>query len=71
MQNITEGSSRFSNKDRKNFLIIARGSAFECAGILRSLKSRKINDLRDFVLQEGDGIVDGFCKMHILSFLDW
>ena len=28
MLNIAEGSSRFSNKDRKNFMIVARGSAF-------------------------------------------
>jgi len=34
MLNIAEGSSRFSNKDRKNFMIVARGSAFECAAIL-------------------------------------
>jgi four helix bundle protein len=33
MLNIAEGSSRFSNKDRRNFLVIARGSAFECAAI--------------------------------------
>ena len=28
MLNIAEGTSRFSNKDRKNFFVIARGSAF-------------------------------------------
>ena len=35
--NIAEGSSRFSNKDRKNFMIVAWGSAFECAAILEYL----------------------------------
>jgi four helix bundle protein len=37
MLNITEGSSRFSNKDRKNFMVVARGSAFESAAILEYL----------------------------------
>jgi four helix bundle protein len=34
MLNIAEGSSRFSNKDRKNYMVVARGSAFECAAII-------------------------------------
>ncbi len=37
MLNIAEGSSRFSNRDRKNFMVIARGSAFESAAILEYL----------------------------------
>jgi len=37
MLNIAEGSSRFSNKDRKNYMVIARGSAFECAAIIEYL----------------------------------
>lgn len=37
MLNIAEGSSRFSKKDRKNFMVIARGSAFESAAILEYL----------------------------------
>jgi four helix bundle protein len=45
MLNIAEGSSRYSNKDRKNFLIISRGSAFECAAILDFLLERKLIDI--------------------------
>ena len=30
MLNIAEGSAKFSDKDRKNFYITARGSVFEC-----------------------------------------
>ena len=37
MLNIAEGSSRISNKDMKNFMVVARGSAFECAAILEYL----------------------------------
>ena len=34
MLNIAEGSAKFTNKDRKNFYITARGSSFECAAII-------------------------------------
>jgi len=37
MLNIAEGSSRFSNRDRKNFMVISRGSVFECVAILEFL----------------------------------
>lgn len=37
MLNIAEGSSRFSNKDRKNFMVVARGSAFECVAVMEYL----------------------------------
>jgi len=37
MLNIAEGSGKFSNKDRRNFYITARGSVFECNSILKFL----------------------------------
>ncbi len=49
MLNIAEGTSRFSNKDRKNFFIIARGSAFECAAILEYLFETKEIDQNKFL----------------------
>lgn len=33
MLNIAEGSGKFTNKDRRNFYVTARGSAFECASL--------------------------------------
>jgi four helix bundle protein len=36
--NISEGSSRFSYADRKNYFVIARGSAFECSAALDSIE---------------------------------
>ncbi len=39
--NIAEGSAKSSYKDRRNFLVIARGSTFECAAIVRFLASEE------------------------------
>jgi four helix bundle protein len=49
MLNIAEGSSKFSNKDRKNIMMVARGSAFECTAILEYLY--EINDISCFLRQ--------------------
>ena len=43
--NIAEGTSRFSKRDRRNFYVIARGSAFECAAIFNLLKGERLIDL--------------------------
>jgi four helix bundle protein len=37
MLNIAEGSAKFSNRDRRNFYITARGSVFECASLVNFL----------------------------------
>jgi four helix bundle protein len=37
MLNIAEGSAKISNKDRRNFFVIARASVFECASLLSFL----------------------------------
>jgi len=37
--NIAEGSAKVTNRDRKSFFVIARGSTFECAAIVDILHS--------------------------------
>jgi four helix bundle protein len=61
MLNIAEGSSRFSNKDRKNFLVIARGSAFECVAILEYLY--EMNDLKEDIFNSFTGNLDELSRM--------
>jgi four helix bundle protein len=36
--NIAEGSAKLTNRDRKSFFVIARGSTFECAAIIDILQ---------------------------------
>ncbi|MDA3910527.1 MAG: four helix bundle protein [Bacteroidales bacterium] len=38
MLNIAEGAGRFTNPDKRNFYVIARGSVFECVAIFDLLK---------------------------------
>lgn len=52
MLNIAEGTSRFSNKDRKNFFVIARGSSFECVAILENLLETKEINQETFIENE-------------------
>lgn len=49
--NVAEGSGRFSPKDRRNFYIVARSSAFECASLLQFLRiETEINEQESFEL---------------------
>ena len=46
--NIAEGSGRNSKADKRNFMVIARGSVFECVAILDILKDEQTISLEDF-----------------------
>ena len=48
MLNIAEGSGRFTKPDKKNFYIIARGSAFECVAIFDYLLDQNSVDQENF-----------------------
>jgi four helix bundle protein len=61
MLNIAEGSSRFSNKDRKNFFVVARGSAFECVAILEYLVETK--EVDQYVFAEYEKKLEEISKM--------
>ena len=39
MLNIAEGTGRFTNKDKRNFYVISRGSVFECVALLDFLEN--------------------------------
>ena len=61
MLNIAEGSSRFSKKDRRSFLVVARGSAFECAAILEYLY--EINELNQAIFTKYFDFLEEISKM--------
>ena len=48
MLNISEGTGRFTNRDKRRFFVIARGSVFECAAILDSIYDREQVSRDDF-----------------------
>jgi len=48
MLNIAEGSGRFTNRDKRNFYVIARGSSFECVAIFDFLNDQEIIDQNQF-----------------------
>jgi four helix bundle protein len=48
MLNIAEGSGRFTKPDKRNFYIIARGSAFECVAVFDYLRDVESIDEQSF-----------------------
>jgi four helix bundle protein len=44
--NLAEGSSRFSSADRRRFMVMSRGSAFECVAVLDFLREVECIDVR-------------------------
>jgi four helix bundle protein len=61
MLNIAEGTGRFTKPDKKNFYIIARGSAFECVAIFDYLSDQKVIDQETF--REFYSILEEISKM--------
>ncbi|UUO05738.1 four helix bundle protein [Blastopirellula sp. J2-11] len=59
--NIAEGNGRFTKADRKNFFIIARGSAQECVPLLEL--SRRRNLINDAKHEELKGKLEEIAKM--------
>ncbi len=54
MLNLAEGTSRFSKADRRNFMVIARGSAFECVAILDFLQDENLLEQEKYQLYYRD-----------------
>jgi len=61
MLNISEGSAKFSNKDRRNFYVTARGSTFECAALISFLKDE--NEMVTEMFEEINKEYDSLSRM--------
>jgi four helix bundle protein len=66
--NIAEGNGRFSNADRKNFFIIARGSVQECVPLLELARRRSLIEPPSHLIMKSDlarmlsGLINGLGK---------
>lgn len=59
--NMAEGNGKWPGKDRYRFLLIARGSALECAACLDVLVAKKQPDIRK--AEEGNEYLKGIVAM--------
>lgn len=63
--NIAEGSGRFTKRDRRNFFVISRSSAFECIAIIGVLKEEELirDELFNHLYNLGEEISKILLKM--------
>jgi four helix bundle protein len=61
MLNIAEGVGKKTPKDRKNFLVISRGSTLECAALIQFLGSE--NEMTESLQAEMCGGLEEISKM--------
>ncbi|MBA3829357.1 MAG: four helix bundle protein [Taibaiella sp.] len=61
MLNIAEGSAKFSNKDRRNFYVTARGSTFECSALVTFLKDE--NEITSEIFENINNEYDSLSRM--------
>jgi four helix bundle protein len=61
MLNIAEGSAKLSSKDRRNFLVIARGSVFECSSLVNFLFDEK--EINEELKNHLEGVYEQISKM--------
>ena len=61
MLNIAEGSGRFTKPDKRNFYVIARGSAFECVAIFDYL--RDLEMISDSAFKQYYSFLEEISKM--------
>lgn len=72
--NLAEGNGRFTKSDRRNFFIIARGSAQECVPLLELARRKALlqeqfhRDLRDqieIIAKMISGLINGMEKRQV------
>ena len=65
MLNIAEGSGRFTNRDKRNFYIISRGSLLECVAVLQKLQDLELveKDNYDSLYKVGEEVSKMLFKM--------
>jgi four helix bundle protein len=61
--NIAEGSGRFAKKDRRNFFVVGRSSALECASLIEFLRAE--NEIPEEIYLE---LINGYEEISKMLF---